>query len=288
MLSWKELGERLNASFDTGKLKRLKLVKPFGVSGRVTVVKSDDRGGVRIVGSNKTVRVSGWSMRSALSLKDTLFRMDVFNATGERFVSKQKRLKGAAGRARSKSYLVPRDWRKPRGRAQNFDVGRMYWNKELDKVVWLHGPVLRAYDRMGRESSGLGMPVSDVWGPDAYRGATFTRGVMILSKHGAHTVRRAFEVAYKKVGGPRGHLGVPKGEERRGRQRFDTGTLYRSGRKIVALWGAIDERYRSIGGPESRCGAPTGMRRAQRRVVASFRHGEIARSRTGKLRVTCR
>jgi hypothetical protein len=40
------------------------------------VVKGDE-GGVRIVGSRKTVRESGWSIRSALGLKDTLFRIDV-------------------------------------------------------------------------------------------------------------------------------------------------------------------------------------------------------------------
>jgi SpoIID/LytB domain protein len=75
-MSWSDLQSRVNSAFGVGKLKKFRLVKPFGVSGRVTVVKGD-QGGVRIVGSQKTVRESGWSIRSALGLKDTLFRMDV-------------------------------------------------------------------------------------------------------------------------------------------------------------------------------------------------------------------
>jgi stage II sporulation protein D len=75
-MSWSDFQSRVNSAFGVGKLKRFKLVKPFGVSGRVTVVNGDN-GGVRIVGSQKTVRESGWSIRSALGLKDTLFRINV-------------------------------------------------------------------------------------------------------------------------------------------------------------------------------------------------------------------
>ena len=76
-MGWRAFSAKLNAAFNTGSLQRFRLVKPFGVSGRVTVVKGPDRGGVRIVGSNKTVRASGWSIRSALALKDTLFRINI-------------------------------------------------------------------------------------------------------------------------------------------------------------------------------------------------------------------
>jgi stage II sporulation protein D len=75
-MSWKDFQTRVDNAFGIGKLEKFRLVKPFGVSGRVTVVKGDE-GGVRIVGSKKTVRESGWSIRSALGLKDTLFRVDV-------------------------------------------------------------------------------------------------------------------------------------------------------------------------------------------------------------------
>lgn len=76
-MSWKSFSSKLAARFDTGRVTRFRLVKPFGVSGRVTVVKSSDAGGVRIVGENKTVRAGGWDIRSALGLKDTLFRVKV-------------------------------------------------------------------------------------------------------------------------------------------------------------------------------------------------------------------
>ncbi|CAN5700289.1 hypothetical protein BH24ACT26_BH24ACT26_04770 [soil metagenome] len=76
-MGWSRLSRRLNAAFGTGRLRKIKLVRPFGVSGRVTVVKSSDRGGVRIVGSSKTVRVSGWAVREAVGLKDTWFRLRV-------------------------------------------------------------------------------------------------------------------------------------------------------------------------------------------------------------------
>jgi stage II sporulation protein D len=60
-----------------GELRAFKLVKPFGVSGRVTVVKPGVGGGVRIDGTTGDTRVSGWSIREALGLKDSLFRVNI-------------------------------------------------------------------------------------------------------------------------------------------------------------------------------------------------------------------
>jgi SpoIID/LytB domain protein len=74
-MTWSALRQKLDASWGIGKLKKFKLIKPFGVSGRVTVVKSPTAGGVKIVGSQKTVRADGWDIRQALGLKDTLFRL---------------------------------------------------------------------------------------------------------------------------------------------------------------------------------------------------------------------
>ncbi len=74
-MSWSEFENKLQAAYSIGNLKRFRIVEPRGVSGRVTVVKSATRGGVRIVGGRDTVRVDGWDIRSVLSLKDTLFRV---------------------------------------------------------------------------------------------------------------------------------------------------------------------------------------------------------------------
>ena len=49
-----------------------------GVSGRVAV------DGLKIVGSERTLRVSGWDTRTALGLKDTWFRFKVIPATTAR------------------------------------------------------------------------------------------------------------------------------------------------------------------------------------------------------------
>ncbi len=76
-LSWADFSARLNAYFSTGSLRRFELLAPFGASGRVSVVRSADRGGARIVGANRTARASGMQVKSALGLKDTLFRVNV-------------------------------------------------------------------------------------------------------------------------------------------------------------------------------------------------------------------
>jgi stage II sporulation protein D len=75
-MSWRSLSRKLNRAYGTGRLQRLRLVKPFGISGRVTVV-GPRGGGARIEGARKTVRVSGYSLRSTLGLRDTLFRISI-------------------------------------------------------------------------------------------------------------------------------------------------------------------------------------------------------------------
>jgi stage II sporulation protein D len=76
-MSWSVFSNKLSNNFGTGAVNKFKLVPPFGVSGRVTVVKSSDHGGARVVGAQKTVRVDGADIRTALGLKDTLFRVKV-------------------------------------------------------------------------------------------------------------------------------------------------------------------------------------------------------------------
>jgi stage II sporulation protein D len=78
-LPWRVFARRLRANFGVGRVQRFRILRPFGVSGRVTVPKRDG-GGVRIVGSRRTVRVSGWAIRSALGLKDSLFRVRIVRA----------------------------------------------------------------------------------------------------------------------------------------------------------------------------------------------------------------
>ncbi len=76
-MSWPAFSSRLGAAYGIGRLKRVVLLKPFGVSGRVTVPKPNGKGGARIVGTSRKVRVSGYSLKLALGLRDTLFRISV-------------------------------------------------------------------------------------------------------------------------------------------------------------------------------------------------------------------
>ncbi len=73
-MSWSDFSAKLDAYFNTGDLQSFEIIAPLGVSGRVTAV-TQSGGGVRIVGSAKTVRVSGASVKSALGLRDTLFQV---------------------------------------------------------------------------------------------------------------------------------------------------------------------------------------------------------------------
>ena len=74
-MPWSSLKTKLANAFGSfGRLKRLVIVRK-GVSGRVAV------NGLKIVGSKRTFRVSGWDTRSALGLKDTWFRFKVIPAT---------------------------------------------------------------------------------------------------------------------------------------------------------------------------------------------------------------
>lgn len=73
--TWSALQAKLNAAADTavGTLQGIQVVSPTGTSGRVIPVQSDGSGGVRIVGSSGTKRVSGDRLRGVLGLKSTLF-----------------------------------------------------------------------------------------------------------------------------------------------------------------------------------------------------------------------
>lgn len=73
--TWSALQSKLNGSSDTsvGTLKSIQIVPPLGTSGRVIPVQSDGSGGVKIVGSSGTKRVSGDRLRGILGLKSTLF-----------------------------------------------------------------------------------------------------------------------------------------------------------------------------------------------------------------------
>lgn len=286
-LTWGTLERRLNAYFGIGRLKRFRLVPPLGVSGRVTVVQADGGGGVRIVGSRRTVRVDGWDIRSALGLRDTLFSIDVTYTVDSRLLSKYRRLGGAPGEPTTDVYAVPRSGR-AQGVAQNFEAGRLTHRFKTGRTVWQHGTVLRVYDGNGREGGKLKMPVSDVFGR-RFKAARYVNGMIVTSsKTGNRLVMRGFATTYRRLGGPRGSLGLPTSNRLGksslapgGRQLFGHGTIYRnpaSGRAF-GLWGRIDNRYANIGGGSGPCGSPTtDMKRTDTGYKATFQEGTITQA----------
>ncbi|MDQ3876825.1 MAG: SpoIID/LytB domain-containing protein [Actinomycetota bacterium] len=297
-MSWDTFQSKLNAYYGVGDLKDFATEKPYGVSGRVTVPGSDrSRGGALITGTSKTVHVSGWSVRAALGLKDTLFRVDLGYDTGQQFVQHYRSLDGAPGRPESSVYAVPRGWKKSRGVAQDFSNGRMTWNRALHRALWLHGPVLTYYDTVGRESSRLGMPTSDLWGKGRYRGASFVNGAVYWSHASkAHSVSGDFLVAYRHSGGPTGALGLPVARQSsagglaHGKQRFEQGTIYMNPAvdHAFALWGHVDAAYRKLRKARSKCGLPTSQTQNSRAALsATFQHGTITWTQATGIKVAC-
>lgn len=298
-MTWSQFSSKLNAAYGTGNLQGFKIVKPLGVSGRVTVVKDGGGGGARVEGSNKTVRVSGWSLRSALGLKDSLFAVEIGQSVGTRFQARYDSLDGAPGTPTSGTYPVPKGWNDPQGYAQNFTKGRMVQDGRTEKVTWQYGRILKRYNRMGREASKLKMPRTDVLGPGSYQFARYENGRIVRSKgNGAHPVIGGFDKAYVRVGKVAGPLGPPLKYRHRSdslpgggmRQPFVGGTLYKVRKRgpVYALWGRVADRYAALGEASSACGYPTGDAVDDGDVLkANFENGSIRwRAATG-VKVDC-
>jgi SpoIID/LytB domain protein len=298
-MSFAEFENILQREYGIGTLKEFELVPPFGVSGRVTVVNSNGGGGVRIVGSNQTVRVGGWTFRSDFGssiIKDTLFRIDISYTVGDDLRAAYRRLDKAPGEPTSSPYPVPRNAATMLGRTQDFQIGRMTWRKATDRVVWQWGEVLKRYTRLGREGSKLGMPTSGIWGEAGkYRGGSYENGIILWSKDtGAHHVKGLFFDAFSDAGG-RKRLGLPMTDlidtkDGGTRQRFTRGTLYQPPRstEVFALWGALDEKYRDMGGASSRCGYPTSsMVVDDAGAAAAFENGSITSTHKNGVQVHC-
>jgi SpoIID/LytB domain protein len=191
-MRWRTFENRLQAAYGIGNLEAFTLVRPFGVSGRVTVVKPGNRGGVRIRGSRKTVRVSGWSVRSALSLKDTLFRVEIIRSAG----SNSPTVRGTWGIAYRRAGGPNGELGRPLheresastlpggGKRQRFASGTLYLNPGLDSIFALWGGIDRKYRSMGEASSACGYPISGMGAIDSGRQATFENGTITATASG--------------------------------------------------------------------------------------------------------
>ena len=139
-MSWNEFESELQRSYGgLGNLERFRIIKPLGVSGRVTVVKSADRGGVKIVGSRTTYRDSGWDIRSALSLKDTLFRINFETSTNREMRSAYEALDGRPGEPVEPAYRRYDSSGRVLALVQHFEHGRMVVDEKTGDVSWTWG-----------------------------------------------------------------------------------------------------------------------------------------------------
>jgi peptidoglycan hydrolase-like amidase len=232
-MPWKSFSARLNSYYGVGRLRRFSLLKPFGVSGRVTVPKPAG-GGVRIVGGKRKVRTSGWSIRSALALKDSLFRVKVVYNVAPAFQG------SSALEASGANFAAGPVHRMGSGDlVQELHDGRLTLNRRRGAVVWQHGPLLDAYLELGGARSPLGLPVTGIWGRGPYLGANYQGGMLLWSRAtGAHFVPAELASAYRRHGGPPGELGLPIADalERGKLQRFEHGVSPERHRGLSACW----------------------------------------------------
>jgi stage II sporulation protein D len=115
-----------------------------GVSGRVERVK--------VVGSNRSVVVAGWTLRGALALRDTRFSVDKNFNIRYRIRDKYDALSCDPGRAEGPQKSIGG------GRFQPFQKGRLYFHSAKDVVTWIRGAILTKYVAKGAHGGVLGLP----------------------------------------------------------------------------------------------------------------------------------
>jgi hypothetical protein len=155
-MSWAEFEKEFQASYSIGNLERFRILDPLGVSGRVTVVKSNKRGGVRIVGSRNTFRDSGWDIRSVLSLKDTLFDVRYKTSTNRRMRDAHAALDGRPGAPMEPAYHRYDESGNVLALVQNFANGRLVWDAATGNVTWRWGENVATWARETGEVVGEG------------------------------------------------------------------------------------------------------------------------------------
>ena len=176
--------DTLDNAYGTGRVDKFKLVKPFGVSGRVTVVK-DSGGGVKIVGSKKTVRADGYEIRSVLGLKDSWFRVDIIVVVAGGFSATYESAGGARGPLGSAlSGPKAAETLPDGGSRQRFEGGTIYSDPRGDSFA-LWGELDLAYRELGEAASTCGYPTAGQRRTKTGDRATFENGSIAITDAGA-------------------------------------------------------------------------------------------------------
>ncbi|MFA6001487.1 MAG: hypothetical protein WC828_05165 [Thermoleophilia bacterium] len=163
---------------------------------------------------------------------------------------KYDQLGGAPGQPTNAEYDVPG------GRAQDFNSGRIMWNRTTGRTTWLLGAIMVKFDQLGG-AGGMGLPTTDetdVPGKPGGRMTIFERGRIYWSAAtGPHVVFGGILNKYLALGGG-ASIGLPTTDEYDvpgGRASgFEGGQIYWSpGYGSWLVNGAILTKYLAIGGP---------------------------------------
>lgn len=172
---------------------------------------------------------------------------------------KWNNLNGAPGAALGVEYAVAG------GMAQDFRLGRIYWNSATGATYWVYGSILARYDQMGREGGALGWPASDEYAVGAGRANNFASGrIYWSSATGARSVQGAILTKLLAEGDVT-RTGFPVTDE------YDTAGVtggrvsdfqytriyWSAGTGAHSVYGAILASYLAQGGPASALGLPT-------------------------------
>jgi lysozyme len=145
----------------------------------------------------------------------------------------------------------------PGGWGQSFQRGYVVSTKAHGTFPVL-GAILDRYRANGSASGPLGVPTEAA--QDLGLGAirqVFAGGLVVSSPAtGAHSLRGAFALRWRKDGGVRSQEGLPTAEAVGVGQQFRGGGLYNTSSGVHLVPGAINERYLELGGPASVLGLP--------------------------------
>ncbi|MHB1054882.1 MAG: LGFP repeat-containing protein, partial [Thermoleophilia bacterium] len=164
-------------------------------------------------------------------------------------------LGGAPGAPRNAEYDVAG------GRAQDFAVGRLIWNRSSGQVSWIYGGIQSRYDALGGPNGFLRLPLGDEFDVPGGREVTFQGGRIYWSNTwGSATIYGATMAKYIASGGPAA-LGLPLADEEAvpgGRVvRLERGQVYWSGATGAhVICGGVLNKYIALGGAGS-LGLPT-------------------------------
>jgi hypothetical protein len=223
-----EIGRRVRAA--TGR--------NVGTVTRFAGIVRGDSGRIRwatVVGTGGRVRVSGWTLRGALGLRESKMWINHDRTPTGAIRRRYDGLRCAPGLPRSGATAIRG------GHRQAFERGALYHRRDSGDVLWLYGKVLAKYRRLGQARGLLGLPATDVIRMPKLHGrrAEFDGGVVFHRKRsGAHELHGPVLRYFRNHGGA-GRFGFPATDVR---TRAD-GTR----------WADFDSGKRITCGPAGRC-----------------------------------